>query len=230
MDDVIIPERVIKYVKGTAIPKPENDQNTDDIVPARYLKEITFKNMGNYAYIDERFPKASLSNINYFSLKDWFALFKGSTVESRKHPFNSKRYDGATILIGGANFGCGSSREHAARAFSGYEDDGIGAIIAESFAEIFFGNCTNLGIVGVTVSSEEIAELAGYVQRKPSTEFYIDLTKKVIGYDGNYIPFDIPEGGRQAFLAGTWDAMALLQQNEAEVEGVVSELPYFRFK
>ncbi len=206
MDDVIIPERVIKYVKGTAIPKPENDQNTDDIVPARYLKEITFKNMGNYAYYDERF-------------------IDGKPVE--EHPFNNPVYNGAKVLIAGANFGCGSSREHAPQALHRY---GIDVIIAESFAEIFAGNSASLGMVGVTVSPEEIAELAGYVQREPSTEFYIDLTKTVIRYDGNEMLFDIPEGGKNAFLTGTWDAMSILQLNEAKVDEVASRLPYFRFK
>ncbi len=206
MDDIIIPESVIRDVKGAAIPKPENDQNTDDIVPARYLKEITFENMGNYAYYDERF-------------------IDGKPVE--EHPFNNPDYNGANILIGGANFGCGSSREHAPQALHRY---GIDVIIAESFAEIFAGNCASLGIVGVTVSSEYVAELADYVQRKPSTDFYIDLTEKVIRYDNNEIPFDIPEGTRRAFLTGTWDAVSILLQNEDEVDEVASKLPYLRFK
>ncbi len=206
MDDIIIPESVIRDVKGAAIPKPENDQNTDDIVPARYLKEITFENMGNYAYYDERF-------------------IDGKPVE--EHPFNNPVYNGAKVLIAGANYGCGSSREHAPQALHRY---GIDVVIAESFAEIFAGNSASLGMVGVTVSSKEIAELVDYVQRKPSTEFYIDLTKKVIRYDGNEMLFDIPEGRRKAFLTGTWDAMSILLQNEDEVDEVASGLHYLCFK
>ena len=114
-DKFIIPENQIIEVNGRGIPKPANDQNTDDIIPARYLKEITFANMGEYAYFDERF-------------KD------GNPVED--HPFNDSKYQGATILIGGANYGCGSSREHAPQALHRY---GVNAIVAPSFAEIFAG-------------------------------------------------------------------------------------------
>lgn len=205
MDGVIIHDKVIKYVGGRAIPKPGADQNTDDIVPARYLSEITFENMGDYPYFDERFVD-------------------GEPVE--EHPFNNPAYTGANILIAGANYGCGSSREHAPQALHRY---GIDVVIANSFAEIFAGNCASLGMVGVTVSSEDIAELVDYVQREPSTEFCVDLTEKVIRSGGNEVPFEIPEGRRQAFLTGTWDAMAILQQNEAGLEEVASKLPYLRF-
>lgn len=207
MTKLVIPEKVITNVTGRAIPKPADDQNTDDIIPGRYLIEITFKNMGSYVYFDERF-------------KD------GNKVES--HPFNDPRYKEANILIAGANYGCGSSREHAPQALHRY---GVEAIIAESFAEIFAGNCASLGIVGVNVPIEDIAKLAEYVQQKPSTQFDLNLADKVIRYDGdNNIRFNMPKGRRQAFLNGTWDAMAVLQQNEAGIKKIEKELHYLSFE
>lgn len=205
-DKFIVPENQIIEIKGRGIPKPANDQNTDDIVPARYLKEITFVNMGKYAYFDERFKG-------------------GETVED--HPFNDPRYRGAIIQIGGANYGCGSSREHAPQALHKY---GINAIIASSFAEIFAGNCTSLGVVGVTVSPQDIAELADFVKQSPSSEIRINLADKVVRYDSKTIALDIPEGRRQAFLNGTWDAMAVLQQNQEGVKAVTQRLGYLRFQ
>src|SRR3989344_8528507 len=127
MESLKIQEKAIEKIVGKAIPKPSNDQNTDDIVPARYLKEITFAKMGNYAYFDERFKDGK---------------------EVKEHVFNQPAHKGAKVLIAGANYGCGSSREHAPQALKRF---GIDAIIAESFAEIFAGNCASLGIVGVTV-------------------------------------------------------------------------------
>ncbi|TKJ17010.1 3-isopropylmalate dehydratase small subunit [Candidatus Woesearchaeota archaeon B3_Woes] len=201
-DKFIIPENQIIELKGRGIPKPANDQNTDDIVPARYLKEITFANMGDYAYFDERF-------------KD------GKPIED--HPFNDPKYQGATILIGGANYGCGSSREHAPQALHRY---GLNAIIAPSFAEIFAGNCASLGVVGVTVSPQDATELADFVKQEPSTKILLSLADKVIRYDGKSIDLDISEGRRQAFLNGTWDAMTVLQQKEERVKGVIQKLDY----
>lgn len=205
MDKITISGKIIKNITGKAIPKPANDQNTDDIVPARYLKEITFKNMGDYVYFDERF-------------KD------GQPV--REHPFNNKKYQGATMLIVGANYGCGSSREHAPQALYRY---GIKAIIAESFAEIFAGNCVNLGIVGVTISAKALTELTNYIKENPSTELNIDLNEKVIRYSEYTVKFVLPEGRRQSFLNGTWDALAILQQNEQGIKEIEKKLDYLKF-
>ncbi len=204
-DKFIIPENQIIEVKGRGIPKPANDQNTDDILPGRFLREITFARMGDYVYFNERF-------------KD------GKPVED--HPFNDPRYDGANILIGGANYGCGSSREHAPQGLHRF---GINAIIAESFAEIFAGNCASLGVAGVTVSAKDVTSLADYVQKNPQTELSIDLSEKLIRYDSHAVSFDMPEGTRQSFLNGTWDAMTVLQQNEAGVKGITQKLDYLNF-
>lgn len=205
MDKITIKGKIIKNITGRAVPKPENDQNTDDIVPARYLKEITFRNMGEYVYYDERFKN-------------------GNPI--KEHPFNNEKYQGSAILIAGANYGCGSSREHAPQALYRY---GIRAIIAESFAEIFAGNCASLGIVGITIPAKEIKKLADYVKKNPSVEFNIDLENKVINYNKRTVEFDMPEGRRQSFLNGTWDAMAILQKNERDVEEIVKRLDYLKF-
>lgn len=209
-----IEENVIKNVIGTAIPKPVNDQNTDDIVPARFLKEITFVNMGEYAFFDER--------------------YKGGK-EVPEHPFN--KYKGGSILLAGSNFGCGSSREHAPQALQRY---GIKAIIAPSYAEIFAGNCASLGVVGVTVDSDDLEGLVDIVIKDPSTKIEIDLDEKIITYGRDTIlpntkaaikvGFDISEGKRQAFLNGTWDAMTVLQQNEEGIQKVEKNLKYLTFK
>ena len=206
MDEFKIPEKVITNIKGRAIPKPANDQNTDDILPARYMKEITFKKMGEYLYFDERFKE-------------------GETVE--EHPMNDEKYKGATILIAGANYGCGSSREHAPQALHRF---GINAVIAGSFAEIFAGNCASLGLVGIIVPTEKITQLAEYVKQNPSTEFDIDLAQKVIRYGEHVVEFDMLEGRRQAFLNGLWDAMAILQKNEEKIKETAAGLPYLNFK
>jgi 3-isopropylmalate/(R)-2-methylmalate dehydratase small subunit len=166
-DNFVIPESQIIKIKGRCIPKPANDQNTDDIVPARYLKETTFTNMGGYVFFDER-------------IKD------GKPVAN--HPFNDSKYRGATILIASVNFGCGSSREHAPQALHRY---GIKAIVAPSFAEIFADNCLSLGVVVVTVSLKDTSELADFIQQSPSVEIEIDLDDKVIRYAGKTVPLEV---------------------------------------
>ncbi len=202
----LIEEKRITDIVGHAIPKPADDQNTDDIVPARYLKEITFAKMGEIVYYDERFPKDMI-------------------VED--HPFNNPAYSGANILVAGANYGSGSSREHAPQALKRY---GIECIIAESFAEIFAGNCASIGVIGATIDHADLVLLAEYIQTNPSTEISLDLEEKTVSYEGNVINCDIPEGRRQAFLNGTWDAMAVLQQNMNEIEALEQKLEYLHFE
>ena len=203
MSEFRIEENIIKQIKGIGIPKTGNDQNTDDIIPARFMKEITFANMGKYAYNDERYKDGE---------------------EVPEHPLN--KYKGGTILIGGSNYGCGSSREHAPQALFRY---GIKAIIAESFAEIFAGNCASLGVVGVMISKEEIANLANAVKENPSLEITIDLETKLVKYSDKEVPLELLEGRRQAFLNGTWDALTILQQDKAGIEKIENELAYLKF-
>lgn len=206
MAEFMIKENIIDKVVGRAIPKPANDQNTDDIIPARFMKEITFANMGKYAYYDERNKDGK---------------------EVLTHPFNDPLFRGGNILVAGANYGCGSSREHAPQALYRY---GIRAIIAESFAEIFAGNCASLGIVGVTISSSEIVSLIEFIKKNPNTQVIVDLKDKKVKYAGKEVPLEIIEGRRQAFLNGTWDALTILQQNKAGIKSVEEKLAYLKFK
>lgn len=203
MSEVKIEENIIKEIKGNAIPKTTNDQNTDDIIPARFMKEITFANMGKYAYYDERYKDG---------------------LEIAEHPLN--KYKCGTILIAGANYGCGSSREHAPQALHRY---GIKAIIAQSFAEIFAGNCASLGIVAVTIERNEIDDLAEFVKTNPSKEVTIDLVNKLVKYNDQEIPLDLIEGRRQSFLNGTWDALAILANDKVGIKKVEDGLAYLKF-
>lgn len=196
----------IVNIKGTVIPKTTNDQNTDDILPARFLIEITFKKMGDYVYRDERFKNGK---------------------ENKNHPFNDPKYKDGTILLAGANYGCGSSREHAPQGLYRY---GIKAIIAESFAEIFAGNCASLGVIGITIPKTEIEKLERKIKEDPNSEVNIDLEEKTIKYGDDKVSFDIPEGRRQSFINGTWDAMAVLQKNEEEVNKTSENLEYLKFR
>ncbi|MDP1729023.1 MAG: 3-isopropylmalate dehydratase small subunit [archaeon] len=201
---LVIPEKRIAHIVGRAIPKPANDQNTDDIMPARYLKEITFKDMGKYVYADERFMAG---------------------ITNPLHPFNESKYNGANILLAGANYGCGSSREHAPQGLLKY---GIKAIVAESFAEIFAGNCAAIGIVPVTMDRSNIELLVSETEQNPKGEFVLDLVIKSLEFNRSAqgLGFDIPEGRRRAFLNGTWDSMAVLQQNQEQVELVRKNISY----
>ncbi len=207
MKKIIVPERSIKYVSGTAIPKPESGQTTDSMIHTDYLNEVSFKEMAKYLYYKERFT-------------DNDELIP-------EHPFNNPAYTGANMVIGGSEFGNGSSREHAAQAFLKY---GIEVIIAESLVDIFATNCEKIGVVGVTIPHSELMELAKYIQTNPSTKISLDLEQKTVSYEGNIIKCDIPEGRRQAFLTGTWDAMAVLQQNMDEIEALERNLEYLQFE
>ena len=143
-------EKILKR-KGKALPIVGNDIDTDRIIPARYMKSVTFSGLGAFAFYDERFDHDK---------------------EPRIHPMNAEKHHGASILVVNKNFGCGSSREHAPQALRDY---GIRAIIGESFAEIFAGNCTALGIPAVTATEADISALQKQISAGPETEVEIDL-------------------------------------------------------
>ena len=144
----------ITQIEGKAVVVEGNDIDTDRIIPARYLKEITFTNMGKYPFYDERFDAEG---------------------KPKGHPFDLPQFQGANILFVNQNFGCGSSREHAPQSLMRW---GVRAIVGESFAEIFAGNCTMLGIPTATVSQAEMQKLQALVKEKPQTKFLLDLEKK----------------------------------------------------
>jgi 3-isopropylmalate/(R)-2-methylmalate dehydratase small subunit len=190
-------------VAGRALPVRGNDIDTDRIVPARYLKEATFARMGEYPFFDERFDAAG---------------------NRKPHPFNDDRFKGASILLVNKNFGCGSSREHAPQALHRF---GIHAIVGESFAAIFAGNCVMIGIPAVTVGEREIEELMGLTESDPQAQFTLDIEKKTLSYAaGKSLPVAMPETSRQALLEGSWDSTAMLRSNLSKVKAVAAKLPY----
>ena len=195
-------DRKIIKLSGTAIPVRGNDIDTDRIIPARYLKETTFARMGDYPFYDERFD---------------------SEGKPKPHPFNDPKYQGASILLVNKNFGCGSSREHAPQALFRF---GIHAIVGESFAAIFAGNCVVMGIPTVTVTSAEMEELLKLVEQNPRTAFTIDLEGKTLTYGERQIRFDAPESYRRALITGLWDSTSTLCANLEKVKKVADKLPY----
>jgi 3-isopropylmalate/(R)-2-methylmalate dehydratase small subunit len=189
-------------VSGTAVSIKGNDIDTDRIIPARYLKEVTFARMGNYPFFDERFDAAG---------------------KRKDHPFNDPEYKGASILFVNKNFGCGSSREHAPQALYRF---GIQAIVGESFAAIFAGNCTIMGVPTVTVTTKEMEQLMKSVAENPRTEYTVNLETKTLSYGNIKVAIDLPETYRKALITGSWDSTALLRANLEQVKRTASKLPY----
>lgn len=187
---------------GRAMPVPGNDIDTDRIIPARYMKSVTFSGLGAFAFFDERY---------------------GENNRQKPHPFNDETYKGASILIVNKNFGCGSSREHAPQAL---KDFGINALVGESFAEIFAGNCTAMGMPAVTVSEEEIAEIQKLIEQNPALEVIIDLQEMSITVGEYSNPITMPETYRRALLDGSWDSTSLLLQASDSIEAVERSLHY----
>lgn len=195
---------IIKIIKlaGTALPMRGNDIDTDRIIPARYLKEVTFARMGDYPFFDERYS---------------------ADGKKKDHPFNDPEYSGASVLFVNKNFGCGSSREHAPQALNRF---GIKVIVGESFAAIFAGNCTMMGVPTVTVGEKDIQALMKSVEENPKLEYTIDLESKTLTYGKNQIAIDLPETSRTALMTGVWDSTALLRANLSQVKQTAARLPY----
>lgn len=192
----------ITAVTGRAVHVPGNDIDTDRIIPARFMKCVTFDGLGEYLFYDVR---------------------KDADGNDRAHPLNDERFKGATILLSGANFGCGSSREHAPQAIQKY---GFRGIVAENFAEIFFGNCTTLGMPCAVATRADIAQVAAAVAADPSTEVVIDVEAQVVRYGDRSIPAEIRGSARDALLHGRWDAIAELHEGVNQVQSTAAALPY----
>ena len=191
----------IKEIKGKAMPMIGDDIDTDRIIPARFLRCVTFDGLGEQAFRDERFDE------------------NGNPTD---HPMNKEEYKGAKIILSGNNFGCGSSREHAPQAIkrAGYE-----AVIAESFAEIFYGNSSVLGLVCVTLPKSEIAELAEYIEKNPDTEVIIDIEKAEIKAGDKSYKAGIKRALQKSLLDGTYDTIYELMKNKDKVEEMDKNLP-----
>jgi 3-isopropylmalate/(R)-2-methylmalate dehydratase small subunit len=189
-------------VEGRGIPLPGDDIDTDQIIPARYLREITFEALGKYAFFDARFDE------------------KG---KPRPHPLNDPRFEGGAVLIVGRNFGCGSSREHAPQSLMRM---GIKAFVGESFAEIFSGNCTALGLPAARVSHDDAQAIAGIVAADPKSAVSIDLDAASITVSGRRFSFTMPESDRRSLFTGEWDTTAVLLSNEKGIRAAAARIPY----
>jgi len=196
-------EKIIK-VTGQAVCVPGDDIDTDQIIPARFMKCVTFDGLGDYFFYDVR---------------------KNEDGSLKEHPLNDKRYEGAGILLGGRNFGCGSSREHAPQALF---RAGFRAVAAESFAEIFFGNATQLGVPCVTVSPNDLERVRQAVQADPQTILTIDLKSMLLVYGEESIPCALPEAARKCLARGKWDPLGDLLKGVEKVEKTASKLSYMQ--
>ena len=191
-------------IEGTAVPVRGDDIDTDRIVPARYLRTVTFSGLGERAFEDDR---AEL------------------TRAGKQHPFDMPAFAGARILLANKNFGCGSSREHAPQALMRW-NEGLSAIIAESFAEIFNANCFSLGIPCVKVDEATCRALMSAVEANPALSLRINFERSTIEAGPQQIRFDMPAGIRQRFLEGSWDSTVELLANGAQIQNAVARLPY----
>lgn len=194
----------ISEVKGKGVFVAGNDIDTDRIIPARFMVCVTFEGLGKYAFYDER---------------------KNADGSDKVHPLTDPRNAGATILLSGGNFGCGSSREHAPQSLWHY---GFRAIVAESFAEIFFGNSTTLGMPCVCASGADIAKVAEILDGDSSKQVTINLADMRLSCGDFSCPITMPETARKALLDGTWDPIAELLDAEKQVASCASEIPCFK--
>ncbi|NJL86690.1 MAG: 3-isopropylmalate dehydratase small subunit [Leptolyngbyaceae cyanobacterium SM1_1_3] len=189
----------VQAIAGRAIPLVGNDIDTDRIIPARFLRCVTFDGLGEQVFADDRAQSSS------------------------QHPFDQSQYQGSEVLIVNRNFGCGSSREHAPQAIARW---GIRALIGESFAEIFFGNCVAMGIPCVTADTDTLKQLQAKVQADPQLPVKINLETMQVDCGGLAAPISISHSARQMFLSGTWDACGQLVANAEAVRATAAALPY----
>ena len=192
--------RVIEHIVGTAIPVRGNNIDTDRIIPARFLKSITFDGLGDHAFEDDR---QSMPN----------------------HPFSNPSYAGASILLANENFGSGSSREHAPQALKRW---GIDACIGESFSEIFLGNATTIGLPCATASAADITRLMDVVEEVPVTRFSLRIDTLVVESEQFSSSVLIPAAIQASFLSGQWDATGLLLDQFDDVRQIAAALPYVK--
>jgi len=196
----------ITRVAGRPIPLRGNDIDTDRIIPARYLKAVTFDGLGAAAFYDERY--------------DARGELKGHVMDEPR--FQAK---GVRVAVVNKNFGCGSSREHAPQALLRW---GIRALVGESFADIFFGNCVALGMPCVTGGEADVGALLAAVEADPAQELVVDLDAQTATYGALRVAIALPAGIRQQFLAGTWDATRVLLEATPQIKATAGRLPYVK--
>ena len=194
----------ISQLAGTGVYVPGDDVDTDRIIPARFMKCVTFDGLGEYAFYDERFHEDG---------------------KPKAHPIDNPKYAGASILLAGRNFGCGSSREHAPQALYRH---GFRAVLAESFAEIFFGNSITLGMPCLIMDGRDIRALAALIDEAPQTEINIDIPGGQVSMADVSFPAKLPDHAREALVDGKWDAIADLLEGLDAVKATADKLPYMR--
>jgi 3-isopropylmalate/(R)-2-methylmalate dehydratase small subunit len=189
----------VKLITGRGIPLVGNDIDTDRIIPARFLRSVTFDGLGEQVFADDR------------------------TQAQGQHPFDQPQYQGAKILVVNGNFGCGSSREHAPQALAKW---GIRAIVGESFGEIFFGNCVAIGIACVTAQGATLKHLHSALVETPLTPMTVDLEAMQVRFGDFCAAVSIGEGSRQMLIKGTWDDCGQLITQVNQIRATASNLPY----
>ena len=197
-----MPLAKINHVSGSAVYVPGDDIDTDRIIPARFMKCVTFDGLGEYLFHDVRYDEQG---------------------EKKNHSLNDDRFDGSSIMLSGKNFGCGSSREHAPQSL--YRA-GFRAIIAGNFAEIFFGNSINLGIPCVAMDSENRASLAQWIEANAGSQVTVDVNLLEVRAGDLSLPCQMRAGARDSLLNGAWDPLDELLSASHEVEQVAKHLNY----
>jgi 3-isopropylmalate/(R)-2-methylmalate dehydratase small subunit len=197
-------QRIVR-ISGRGLPMRGDDIDTDRIIPARFLRTVTFEGLERHVFEDER---------------------AGSEAAARTggvHPFDDPHFQGASVLLVNSNFGCGSSREHAPQALSRW---GIRAVVGESFSEIFFGNAAIIGLPCVKAAADDVRTLMEQVERNPKTTIIVDLAASLVEAEGFSCAVTIPTNVRDALVTGAWDTTGLLLDRYEEVDATAARLPY----
>ena len=214
--DTDIPE--VTAVSGSGVPVRGNDIDTDQIIPARFMKVVTFDGLGEFAFFDQRFDSATPEES-----RDGDGGAVDENDDPKDHPFNDERFQDSSVMVVNANFGCGSSREHAPQALMRW---GIDAIVGESFAEIFAGNCLALGIPTVTADHETVTDLQEWVETHPDEEIEVDVEAETVTYGETTVDVTVDDAQRKALVDGVWDTTALMKSNAQAVRETAESLPY----
>jgi 3-isopropylmalate/(R)-2-methylmalate dehydratase small subunit len=192
----------IREITGTVLVLTGQDIDTDRIIPARFLKQLTFDDLGRHVFEDDR---------------------KQLTAAGRTHPFDDPARQGASILLTAANFGCGSSREHAAQALQRW---GIRAVAGESFGEIFHGNCASIGLPCVTLAPADAAEARAAAEADPHAPARVDLVERRFVIGDRHYPIGLNASLRDRFVSGAWDTLTELAADLDAVRAVAARVPY----
>jgi 3-isopropylmalate/(R)-2-methylmalate dehydratase small subunit len=187
----------IQTISGRALPLRGHDIDTDRIIPARYLRAISFEGLDEHVFADDRSDPA--------------------------HPFNAPQYQGAHVLLVNRNFGCGSSREHAPQALQRW---GIQAIVGEGYSEIFFGNSVAIGLPCLTVSHDDVERLLTHVERDPATTLTVDVGGLRVSAGKISVAATMPPSAHEALTTGMWDGTGLLLADFDQVRALADSLPY----